>query len=47
MANLRNEMYDDYLDFEAEDFWFGEDDSIPDLCHGCPFAGQCTTCFED
>jgi len=48
--------YDDYYEDdgydEDDDEWFGYDssyeESIPEVCRGCPFAGQqCNACLHD
>lgn len=43
--------FEDYYDDESDEDEFDYDDmfndNIPNICRGCPFAGDCTTCLED
>lgn len=50
--NEFEDYYDDESDvdeFDVDEFDYDDmfDDNIPNICRGCPFAGDCTTCLED
>ena len=40
-------VWDDYLDDDYNDDYDDYYDDSKSLCRGCPFIGDCRTCYED